>query len=76
MDAVPRGTVPNPRDAVTLGMLLPGAEEVVDMRGAGLTQTYFWFGKVRPNEEKKKGRNQLTITFHLTSYAFIANKLP
>ena len=57
-----------------------GAEEVVHMRGgAGLTQTYgsevlhcLWFGKVRP---KKKGHNQLTIAAHLTSYAFIADKL-
>ena len=41
------------------------------MRGAGLTQPHLWFGKVRP----KKGHNQLTIPFHLISYAFIADKL-
>ena len=37
------------------------AEEVVDMRGAGLTQTYFYsFGKVRPKKKKKKKRSQPT----------------
>ena len=54
---------------------MAGAEEVVDMRGAGLTQTYgnealhcLW-------ETKKKGHSQLTIAAHLTSYAFIADKV-
>ena len=55
-------------------VILTGAEEVVHMRGAGLTQTYLWFGKVRP-KKKKKGHDQLTTAFHLTSYAFIADKL-
>ena len=51
------------------------------MREAGLTQTYgsevlhcLWFGKARP-KKKMKGHNQLTIAAHLTSYAFIGDKL-
>ena len=58
-----------------------GAEEVVDMRGARLTQTYasevlhcLWFGKVS-KKKKKKVTTILTIAAHLTSYAFIADKL-
>ena len=53
-------------------------EEVVDMRGGWADQTYgndlhcLWLGKVRP---KKKGHSQLRIATHLTSYAFIADKL-
>ena len=46
---------------------LAEAEEVVDVRG----------GRADPDLslKKKKGHNQLTIAFHLTSYAFIADKL-
>ena len=58
---------------------LPGAEEVVDMRGAGLTQTYgsevqhcLWIGKVRPKKKRSHPPHQLCI-YKLHKNPYIAH---
>ena len=54
-----------------------GVEEVVDMMG-GWADPDLVSGLVvwrDQKKRKKKGRNQLTIAAHLTSYASIADKL-